>query len=99
MRLVESVPVGLYPTGVPPGPLPSVSEGWLRLLGRASGSLSIAGFYVTLRDHEDHPDPTDAQVCACSGVVSSLHTCLVDTGIGVVVRLCVGIRAAGFKCR
>ena len=65
MSLVESLPVGLYPSDPPP--LPSISDSWLHLLSRANSSLQIAGFYVTLRDSDTpgHPDPTDAQVCVC----------------------------------
>ncbi|KAJ3588289.1 hypothetical protein NHX12_011882 [Muraenolepis orangiensis] len=62
VRLVESVPAGLYPDG-PPAP-PSISDGWLRLLARANRSLQVAAFYVTLRAEDttaNHPDPIDAQ--------------------------------------
>ncbi|KAK0149901.1 Phospholipase D3 [Merluccius polli] len=61
VSLVESLPVGLYPSDSPP--LPSISDSWLHLLSRANSSLQIAGFYVTLRDSDTpgHPDPTDAQ--------------------------------------
>ncbi|KAM4586051.1 uncharacterized protein pld7 [Fundulus diaphanus] len=58
VQLVESVPVGLYPSSPPSGP--SVADGWLRLLGRANGSVHIAAFYFTLRDGASS-DPPDSQ--------------------------------------
>ncbi|XP_035983257.1 5'-3' exonuclease PLD3 isoform X1 [Fundulus heteroclitus] len=58
VQLVESVPVGLYPSSPPSGP--SVADGWLRLLGRANASVHIAAFYFTLRDGASS-DPPDSQ--------------------------------------
>ncbi|KAG7278910.1 hypothetical protein CRUP_024919 [Coryphaenoides rupestris] len=59
VRLVESMPVGLYPSGPPP--LPSIYDSWRHLLSRANDSLQISAFYVSLRNSEIGPDPTDAQ--------------------------------------
>ncbi|KAM6977871.1 5'-3' exonuclease PLD3 [Aplochiton taeniatus] len=47
VRLVESIPQGLYPSG--PTPLPSISEAWISLLDNANSSVHIAAFYFSLR--------------------------------------------------
>ncbi|KAJ0002633.1 hypothetical protein NQD34_007782 [Periophthalmus magnuspinnatus] len=55
--LVESLPVGLYPSA--PAPHDSIAQSWLRLLDRANHSVDIAAFYLTLRSKDQ--EPTDAQ--------------------------------------
>ncbi|XP_032366750.1 phospholipase D3 isoform X6 [Etheostoma spectabile] len=50
VRLVESIPEGLYQPS--PSSRPSIADSWLRLLGKANSSVNIAAFYFTLRDRE-----------------------------------------------
>ncbi|XP_019725333.1 phospholipase D3 isoform X2 [Hippocampus comes] len=50
VHLVESIPVGLYPSS--PSPQQSTTATWLRLLDKANGSVSIAGYYVSLRSND-----------------------------------------------
>ncbi|CAN9514699.1 unnamed protein product [Ophioblennius macclurei] len=50
VHLVESIPVGLYPSS--PSPRRSIADSWLRLLQRANSSVDIAAFYFTLRDND-----------------------------------------------
>lgn len=50
VHLVESIPVGLYPSS--PSPQQSTTASWLRLLDKANGSVSIAGYYVSLRSND-----------------------------------------------
>lgn len=57
VSLVESIPVGLYPSA--PAPRESIAQSWLRLLERADHSVDVAAFYVTL--WSPNSDPTDAQ--------------------------------------
>lgn len=57
VSLVESIPIGLYPSAS--APRESVAQSWLRLLDRANHSADIAAFYVTLRSSDG--DATDAQ--------------------------------------
>ncbi|XP_061139219.1 5'-3' exonuclease PLD3 isoform X1 [Syngnathus typhle] len=49
-HLVESIPVGLYPSS--PSPQHSTAATWLKLLDQANSSVSIAAFYVTLRSND-----------------------------------------------
>lgn len=61
VQLVESVPVGLYPSSPPSRP--SIANGWLRLLDEANSSVHIAAFYLTLRNSDvQSSDPSDSQV-------------------------------------
>uniref|UniRef100_G3Q4F5 Phospholipase D family, member 7 n=1 Tax=Gasterosteus aculeatus aculeatus TaxID=481459 RepID=G3Q4F5_GASAC len=48
VRLVESIPVGLYPST--PLSRGTIADSWLRLLEKANSSVHIAAFYFTLRD-------------------------------------------------
>ncbi|XP_061901257.1 5'-3' exonuclease PLD3 isoform X1 [Entelurus aequoreus] len=58
--LVESIPVGLYPSS--PSTQQSTAASWLRLLGKAHSSVSIAAFYVSLRSNdEDFAHSVDTQ--------------------------------------
>ncbi|KAM4732402.1 5'-3' exonuclease PLD3 isoform 2-T2 [Anableps anableps] len=60
VQLVESIPVGLYPSSSSSGP--SVADSWLHLLDKANSSVHIAAFYFTLRDSDVHSsDPSDSQ--------------------------------------
>lgn len=60
VQLVESVPVGLYPSSAPSRP--SIADGWLRLLDEANSSVHIAAFYLTLRNSDvQSSDPSDSQ--------------------------------------
>ncbi|KAM4621661.1 inactive phospholipase D5 [Polymixia lowei] len=60
VRLVESIPVGLYPSA--PSPLPSISDSWLHLLNNANSSVHIAAFYFTLRDTDTGlAEPSDSE--------------------------------------
>lgn len=47
VRLVESIPVGLYPSS--PSSRQSITDSWLHLLDKANSSVHIAAFYFTLR--------------------------------------------------
>lgn len=63
VRLVETIPVGLYESD--PSSLPSISDSWLSLLGEANSSVHIAAFYFTLRATDlEISEPTDSQVSA-----------------------------------
>ncbi|XP_055015539.1 5'-3' exonuclease PLD3 [Boleophthalmus pectinirostris] len=55
--LVESLPVGVYPSA--PAARQTIAQSWLRLLDRANRSVDVAAFYLTLRSRDG--DPTDAQ--------------------------------------
>lgn len=57
VHLVESIPVGLYPSA--PSPRQSIADSWLRLLDKANYSVNIAAFYVTLRSSDS--EVSDAQ--------------------------------------
>ncbi|XP_032411668.1 phospholipase D3 isoform X1 [Xiphophorus hellerii] len=58
VQLVESIPVGLYPSSSSPGP--SIADSWLRLLDEADSSVHIAAFYFTLRDSDvQSANPSD----------------------------------------
>ncbi|XP_029917360.1 phospholipase D3 isoform X2 [Myripristis murdjan] len=60
VRLVETIPVGLYESDPPS--LPSISDSWLSLLGEANSSVHIAAFYFTLRATDlELTEPTDSQ--------------------------------------
>ncbi|XP_054890183.1 uncharacterized protein pld7 isoform X2 [Poeciliopsis prolifica] len=60
VQLVESIPVGLYPSSLSPGP--SIADSWLRLLNEAKSSVNIAAFYFTLRDSDvQSANPSDFQ--------------------------------------
>ncbi|XP_017162684.1 phospholipase D3 isoform X2 [Poecilia reticulata] len=60
VQLVESIPVGLYPSSSSPGP--SIADSWLRLLDKANSSVHIAAFYFTLRDSDVQSyHPSDSQ--------------------------------------
>ncbi|XP_071397786.1 uncharacterized protein pld7 isoform X1 [Centroberyx affinis] len=60
VHLVESIPEGLYPSA--PSSLPSISDSWLSLLGKANSSVHIAAFYFTLRATDlELAEPTDSQ--------------------------------------
>ncbi|KAM9850095.1 5'-3' exonuclease PLD3 isoform 2-T2 [Aulostomus maculatus] len=60
VRLVESIPVGLYPN-IPPSQ-PSIADSWLHLLDKANHSVHIAAFYLTLRaSDEERAEATDSQ--------------------------------------
>ncbi|XP_026859364.2 5'-3' exonuclease PLD3 isoform X1 [Electrophorus electricus] len=61
LTLVESVPKGmLFPPGSPH--LQSISDTWTNLLNRANSSVSIAAFYLTLRDFDvDLTEPSAMQ--------------------------------------
>ncbi|CAI5651426.1 phospholipase D3 isoform X2 [Oreochromis niloticus] len=50
VHLVESIPVGLYPSS--PSSRKSIADSWLHLLDRANSSVHIAAFYFTLRDSD-----------------------------------------------
>ncbi|KAI5105289.1 phospholipase D3, partial [Silurus meridionalis] len=51
MTLTESIPEGmLYPSGSPH--LQNITHTWMNLLSRANSSVSIAAFYLTLRDSD-----------------------------------------------
>ncbi|XP_033977076.1 uncharacterized protein pld7 isoform X1 [Trematomus bernacchii] len=58
VRLVESIPEGLYPYSPPSRR--SIADSWLHLLDKANSSVDIAAFYFSLRGSED-PDATDSQ--------------------------------------
>ncbi|XP_011478792.3 phospholipase D3-like isoform X1 [Oryzias latipes] len=58
VRLVESIPVGLYESS--PSTWPSIADSWLHLLHRAERSVQIAAFYFTLRG-SGSADPSDSQ--------------------------------------
>lgn len=61
MHLVESIPVGLYPST--PSALRSTADSWLSLLDKANSSVHIAAVYLTLRGSDvEFPDSTDSQV-------------------------------------
>ncbi|KAG7517894.1 phospholipase D3-like isoform X2 [Solea senegalensis] len=47
VHLVESIPVGLYPSSPPS--TQSIADSWLHLLNKANSSVHIAAFYFTLR--------------------------------------------------
>ncbi|XP_054648406.1 5'-3' exonuclease PLD3 isoform X2 [Dunckerocampus dactyliophorus] len=59
VHLVESIPVGLYPSS--PLPQQSTATSWLRLLDKANSSVSIAAFYVSLRSSQVEFAPLDTQ--------------------------------------
>ncbi|XP_015238879.1 PREDICTED: phospholipase D3-like isoform X1 [Cyprinodon variegatus] len=60
VQLVESIPVGLYPSS--PSSRPSIADSWLHLLHKANSSVHIAAFYFTLRDSDvQSSDPSDSQ--------------------------------------
>lgn len=61
VRLVESIPVGLYESSS--STWPSIADSWLHLLHRAERSVQIAAFYFTLRG-SGSADPSDSQVTA-----------------------------------
>lgn len=64
VRLVESIPVGLYPST--PLSRGTIADSWLRLLEKANSSVHIAAFYFTLRD------PSESQVSSvarCDAVI------------------------------
>ncbi|XP_059202077.1 5'-3' exonuclease PLD3 isoform X2 [Centropristis striata] len=50
VRLVESIPEGLYQSS--PSSRQSIADSWLHLLDKANHSVNIAAFYFTLRDGE-----------------------------------------------
>ncbi|XP_078117255.1 uncharacterized protein pld7 isoform X1 [Sander vitreus] len=50
VRLVESIPEGLYQPSA--SSRRSIADSWLHLLGKANSSVHIAAFYFTLRDSE-----------------------------------------------
>ncbi|XP_061690032.1 5'-3' exonuclease PLD3 isoform X1 [Syngnathoides biaculeatus] len=50
VHLVESFPMGLYPSS--PSPQQSTAASWLRLLDEANSSVSVAAFYVSLRSNK-----------------------------------------------
>ncbi|XP_033948584.1 uncharacterized protein pld7 isoform X2 [Pseudochaenichthys georgianus] len=58
VRLVESIPEGLYPYSPPSRR--SIADSWLHLLDKANSSVDIAAFYFSLRGSEV-PDATDSQ--------------------------------------
>ncbi|TMS17534.1 Phospholipase D3 [Larimichthys crocea] len=57
VHLVESIPIGLYPSFPPPER--SIADSWLHLLNKANSSVHIAAFYFTLR--EGDLDSSDSQ--------------------------------------
>ncbi|TKS72731.1 Phospholipase D3 [Collichthys lucidus] len=57
VHLVESIPIGLYPSSPPPER--SIADSWLHLLNKANSSVHIAAFYFTLR--EGDLDSSDSQ--------------------------------------
>ncbi|KAF0039678.1 hypothetical protein F2P81_007913 [Scophthalmus maximus] len=60
VHLVESIPVGLYPSS--PSSRRSIADSWLHLLDRANSSVHIAAFYFTLRGGDlENADSSDAQ--------------------------------------
>ncbi|KAK5612040.1 hypothetical protein CRENBAI_002051 [Crenichthys baileyi] len=60
VQLVESIPVGLYPTSS--SSRPSIADSWLQLLDKANSSVHIAAFYFTLRGSDVQlSDPLDSQ--------------------------------------
>ncbi|KAM7389374.1 hypothetical protein PAMP_023358 [Pampus punctatissimus] len=60
VHLVESVPVGLYPSN--PLSHRSIADSWLSLLDKANSSVHIAAFYFTLRGSDlEFADSTDSQ--------------------------------------
>ncbi|XP_046905424.1 5'-3' exonuclease PLD3 isoform X2 [Hypomesus transpacificus] len=61
VRLVESIPQGLYPSESSTR-LPSIYNTWIDLLKKANRSVDIAAFYVTLRDTDQgFIEPTASQ--------------------------------------
>lgn len=61
VHLVESIPVGLYPSS--PSSRKSIADSWLHLLDRANSSVHIAAFYFTLRDSDlGSHESSDSQV-------------------------------------
>lgn len=60
VRLVESIPEGLYTSGSTP--LPSISDAWMSLLDKANSSVDIAAFYFSLRASDmGLAEPSDSQ--------------------------------------
>ncbi|XP_061581851.1 5'-3' exonuclease PLD3 isoform X2 [Cololabis saira] len=60
VRLVESIPAGLYPSS--PSSRLSIADSWLHLLDKANSSVHIAAFYFSLRDSDlEFTDPSDSQ--------------------------------------
>ncbi|XP_073342403.1 5'-3' exonuclease PLD3 isoform X2 [Pagrus major] len=60
VRLVESIPVGLYPSS--PSSRQSIADSWLHLLDKANSSVHIAAFYFTLRGNDlDLAGSSDSQ--------------------------------------
>nr|XP_033489267.1 phospholipase D3 isoform X1 [Epinephelus lanceolatus] len=61
VHLVESIPVGLYPSSA--SSRGSIADSWLHLLDKANSSVHIAAFYLTLRssDSARSSDPSDSQ--------------------------------------
>ncbi|XP_077389082.1 uncharacterized protein pld7 isoform X2 [Festucalex cinctus] len=59
VNLVESIPAGLYPSSLSPQQITEAS--WLRLLGKANSSVSIAAFYVTLRSNQSNFNDTQGR--------------------------------------
>ncbi|XP_070819147.1 uncharacterized protein pld7 [Chaetodon trifascialis] len=60
VRLVESIPVGLYQSS--PSSRQSIADSWLHLLDKANSSVHIAAFYFTLRGNDlELTDSTDSQ--------------------------------------
>ncbi|KAM7418144.1 hypothetical protein PAMA_017675 [Pampus argenteus] len=60
VHLVESIPVGLYPSN--PSSHRSIADSWLSLLDKANSSVHIAAFYFTLRGSDlEFADSTDSQ--------------------------------------
>lgn len=63
VHLVESTPVGLYPSA--PSSLQSITDSWLHLLTKANSSVHIAAFYFTLRNSDSElSESADSQVSA-----------------------------------
>ncbi|XP_029296864.1 phospholipase D3 [Cottoperca gobio] len=58
VQLVESIPVGLYPSS--PTSRRSIADSWLHLLDKANSSVNIAAFYFTLRG-SDYAVSSDSQ--------------------------------------
>lgn len=81
VQLVESVPVGLYPSS--PSSRLSIADSWLHLLKKANKSVDIAAYYFTLRGSDTQTAPPfDSQVSTTSqSTRDCMFVCMYDIRI------------------
>lgn len=84
VQLVESVPVGLYPSS--PSSRLSIADSWLHLLKKANKSVDIAAYYFTLRGSDTQTAPPfDSQVSTTSqSTRDCMFVCMYDICISYI---------------